>query len=188
MKQKSGGLMGWFRRARRWVIVLLVGAMLAVGTGCFGSFPLTHTIYTMNGSIEPGVLRQVVFWVFAILPVYNAGILADAVLLNLLEFWFDADFGGFGQSAGDPEMDVSMTTIEEGRVAELSIARDGKVVTRARFVRISDDRCEVRSTDGKLMGSAVRAEDGSLRLQDRDGTVVADLGSEQVGELMRSAQ
>ena len=57
-------------------------------------FPMTNAVYKYNDKIagpnsEGGqkVLEQVVFWAFAILPVYAVSIFADVVLFNVVEFW-----------------------------------------------------------------------------------------------------
>lgn len=186
--EEHGGIMRWLYGARRVVSLLLVGVLLSLGVGCYGSFPLTHFVYTVNGSIEPGLLRQVVFWVFLILPVYEIGALGDVVIFNLFEFWTGADFDGFAQSARAGELQFSMEPAGDGRTARFSVTREGAVVARARFVRVSDRLCEVRSPEGDLLGRAVRTEDGGARLEAADGTAVTVLSGRESDALVASAR
>lgn len=59
---------------------------------CYGSFPMVRTIYNFNASIGDtskggGVIRSVVMILMLIIPVYEISFLADAVILNAIEFW-----------------------------------------------------------------------------------------------------
>ncbi|MFO7955480.1 MAG: DUF3332 family protein [Candidatus Brocadiia bacterium] len=186
--EERGSMMRLLYGVRRVVSVVLVGVLLSLGVGCYGSFPLTHFVYTVNGSIEPGLLRQVVFWVFLILPVYEVGALGDVIIFNLLEFWTGADFDGFAQSTEPGELQFTMEPAEDGRTARVSVTREGDVVARARFVRVSDRLCEARSPEGDLLGRAVRTEDGGARLEAADGTAVTILSGREFDTLVASAR
>ncbi len=174
--------------ARRWVAGLVVAGLLAFGAGCYGSFPLTHLVYSVNGQIKPGVLRQLTFWLFIILPVYEISALADVVILNLLEFWTGADLGGFGQVEGEAGLEFAMQPAPDGRTAAVTITRRGEAVAQAQFVRVSDDLCTVHNMEGRLLGRAVRTPEGGLRLESADGTVVAALSADECAGLLASSQ
>ena len=78
--------------ARRWRVAIASGlllAMLPVTTlGCFGSFRLTGKIYRFNRNISSDKwVRWISFLVLAVVPVYAAGLLIDAVFANSIEFW-----------------------------------------------------------------------------------------------------
>lgn len=176
--------MRWLHGVRMWVVTLLAGCFLALGTGCYGSFPLTHLVYSANGRIQPPVVRQVVFWVFLILPVYEISTLGDVVIMNLLEFWTDTDFAGFEHSERDGELKFAMRPGEEGNTASVTISRRGKPLARAKFVRVSDELCEVRGPEGELLGSAVRTSGGAVRLEADDGSLIATVSGERLAELM----
>jgi hypothetical protein len=55
-------------------------------------------------------------------------------------------------------------------------------------VRVSDDLCEVRSSGGRLLGTAVRTEKGELRLEKSDGTPVTVLPADEFQALLNSAR
>lgn len=180
----------WTHGIRRGLLTVLVAAFVAFATltGCYGSFPLTHMVYTVNGEIRPSLLRQIAFWTFTIFPVYGIAGLGDVVVLNLIEFWTGADFGGFDQTASSEGLDFYMEPGRNRRTAKVTISRDGRAVASARFVRVSDNLCEVRSSGGRLLGTAVRTENGELRLENSDGTPVTVLPADEFQALLNSAR
>ncbi len=174
------------RMAHRWrkavAIAVLVALVVPLVAGCYGPFPLTRAVYQANGSIGNDVVRQVVFWVFVILPVYNVSVLADALVLNVVDFWV-------GETVG-----VSAITDESGNAlviepdsgaerAVLTVCREGGQPVRLRLERVSDRLCEVRDAEGRLLGRATRTADGGLRLTDASRRSVVTLTA---GELARA--
>lgn len=163
--RSGGGLIGMAHRWRRAVAVVVVVALVVpLVAGCYGPFPLTRAVYQANGSIGNDVVRQVVFWVFVILPVYSVSTLADALVLNVVDFWV-------GETVG-----VSAITDESGNAlvvepdgperAVLTVRREDGQPVRLRLERVSDRLCEVRDAEGRLLGRAARTADGGLRLTD----------------------
>lgn len=75
--------------------VLIATALLAtiLLSGCFGEFALTRKLYNWNsqvgnqGSIDGRLINTVVWWAFNIIPVYGVAGAADALVLNVIEFW-----------------------------------------------------------------------------------------------------
>jgi hypothetical protein len=187
MKGGSRSAMQRLHGARRWLAVLLVVAVLVPGISCYGSFPLTYVVYEFNGGI-PGPLKQVAFWVLLILPVYEVAVVGDMLVLNLIEFWTGADMGGFSRSGEVDGVEFAMQPSADGRTAAVVVTRHGEPVTRAQFVRLSDDLCEVRSPEGELLGSAVRTAEGALRLERADGEAVATLSADEFAALTASAR
>lgn len=72
---------------KRAAISLVLAALLAVNTGCYGSFKLTQKVYKWNGSLGDKWVKSIVFWAFNIVPVYEVSAFVDAIVFNLLEFW-----------------------------------------------------------------------------------------------------
>ncbi len=66
----------------------LMGLALAavIAAGCTGPFPLTNELYQFHREKERWV-DEALFLVFAVTPVYGTALIADAVLLNSIEFW-----------------------------------------------------------------------------------------------------
>jgi hypothetical protein len=76
-------------RLRRGIGIALLAAFLPVATtGCFGNFELTQKIWQFNKRIDPDKwIRQVVFVVLVVIPIYPAATLLDAIIFNAFEFW-----------------------------------------------------------------------------------------------------
>ena len=178
MKKDSGtGAMSSLRNRRAWVISAMLAAMAPfVFGGCYGTFPLTRKIYEFNGDISHDkTIQSVTFWAFVIIPVYGVGMLADAVIFNLVEFWT----GDQVLSAG-PTMDsngnlVTLTPSADGQAAVLTVSRDGRVIAQESFLKVSDTTFEVRDAQGNLHGKVLKAPDGTISLTDSSGTVVRTL-------------
>ena len=66
--------------------VLAMAALLPLES-CIGSFALTKKILTWNHQIGDKWVNEVVFVCFCILPVYEVAALADALVINSIEFW-----------------------------------------------------------------------------------------------------
>jgi hypothetical protein len=77
------------------VIALVTVVAFTLGTsGCYGGFALTQALYKFNGEIKVSEDRQAnrvaqsaVMVLMAIFPVYGIAMLADAVIINSIEFW-----------------------------------------------------------------------------------------------------
>mgnify|MGYP003044807877 CR=1 FL=1 len=69
----------------------LVAAIFLSGTilfsSCVGSFGLFNRISSWNQSIGTKFVNELVFLAFNIVPVYGVAYLADALVINSIEFW-----------------------------------------------------------------------------------------------------
>ena len=65
--------------------IMLAGAFLF--SSCIGSFALSNKVLSWNQQIGNKFVNEIVFFGFWILPVYEITMLADAVILNSVEFW-----------------------------------------------------------------------------------------------------
>ena len=79
------------------VAVWLAGSLLF--SSCIGSFKLTNGLLSWNRSLDNKFVNELVFVAFCIVPVYGISILADALVLNAIEFW-----SGDNPIASIPEM------------------------------------------------------------------------------------
>jgi len=174
---KGTGLISSLRNRRGWVVFALAVAMAPfVFGGCYGTFPLTKAIYKFNEDIsDKPLVQQVTFWVFVILPVYEIGMLADAIVFNLVEFWTGEKILAVGPTTDSNGNTVCLTPSSDGREAVLTVSRDGKVLAQEFFVKVSDTVFEVRDAQGSLQGKVLKTPDGTINLTDRNGTVVRTL-------------
>ncbi len=178
MKKALGtGAMSSLRNRRAWVISAMLVAMAPfVFGGCYGGFPLTKTIYKLNGGISHSkIVQTVTFWVFVIFPVYEIGMLADAIVFNLVEFWTGEEILAVGPTMDSNGNLVCLTPSADGREAVLTVSRDGRVIAQESFLKVSDTVFEVRDAQGNLNGKVLKSPDGTINLTDSNGTVVRTL-------------
>ena len=79
--------------AKGITLVTLLLFVLAV-SGCYGGFYLTKALYKFNGEVKVSedhtanrVAQSGVMILLVIIPVYQLAALADAVIINSIEFW-----------------------------------------------------------------------------------------------------
>jgi hypothetical protein len=72
---------------KKAVRIVTITTLIAMMSGCYGSMALSRKVHTWNGSLDNDVIKSVVFWGFVILPVYEATLFIDAVVLNTIEFF-----------------------------------------------------------------------------------------------------
>jgi hypothetical protein len=178
MKKEFGtGAMSSLQNRRSWVISVILFAMAPfVFGGCYGHFPLTKAIYRLNGDIsDKAIVQQVTFWVFVIVPVYGIGMLADAIVFNLVEFWTGEQLLSVGPTTDSNGNTVCLTPSSDGQAAVLTVSRDGRVIAQESFLKVSDTTFEVRDAQGNLDGKVLKEPDGTISLTDSNGTVVRTL-------------
>lgn len=67
------------------VAVILSGSLLF--SSCVGSFGLFNRLTSWNQSVGTKFVNELVFLAFNIIPVYGVAYLADALVINSIEFW-----------------------------------------------------------------------------------------------------
>lgn len=67
------------------VAVLLSGSLLF--SSCVGSFGLFNRLSSWNRSLGNKFVNELVFLAFNVVPVYGVAYLADALVINSIEFW-----------------------------------------------------------------------------------------------------
>lgn len=65
--------------------LLLASSLLF--TSCIGEFALTKKVLTWNKQISNKFVNELVFFGMWILPVYEISAIADALVINSIEFW-----------------------------------------------------------------------------------------------------
>ena len=160
-------------RHRVWVVaVLLVALMPVTLTGCFGRFPLTHRIYDLNQDVSNNKFVQtLVFWLFVIVPVYEIGILADAVIFNLVEYWTGDRLISSGPMEDAFGNIVTLEPSEDGNELLMTMTRDGVIVAQDRYVKVSDSLFEIRDAEDNLNGFVIVTPEGDINIAHADGRV-----------------
>lgn len=106
--------------------VMICGAFLF--TSCIGSFGLHSKLISWNQSIGTKFVNELVYLAFNIIPVYGVCYLADALVINSIEFWSGsnplASIGDVKQVKGE-NGNYLVETLENG----YSITKEGETTS-----------------------------------------------------------
>ncbi|MBI3028765.1 MAG: DUF3332 family protein [Candidatus Rokubacteria bacterium] len=161
-------------------LVTLLLFVLAV-SGCYGGFHLTKALYKFNGEVKVDgspqanrVAQSVVMVLLVIIPVYQLAALADAVILNSIEFWT-----GKNPMTADDEPAVRtvykgteryvQTFVRTASAKEMQIEyfKEGRQVNTVTIRQESDSpvvTADVRWSDGRHERYQLRHADGETYL------------------------
>ena len=122
------------------VTVMLV--IVLFFSSCIGSFKLTNAVYDWNSNVGDKFVNEVVFLACVIVPVYEISMVADALILNTIEFW----------SGNNP------MTMKEGNSKEKLVEIDGRIY------RLTSEKYKMKIEDlksSKTSELVFRAEENS---------------------------
>lgn len=95
--------------------LLALFALVTTTTGCFGTFPVTRTIYRENQEISNVEFHQTLaYWALVLTLVYPGALITDTLVMNTIEFWnpeptsWEAS-GGYLTSPGAPAATAEAT-------------------------------------------------------------------------------
>ena len=73
------------------VAVVIAIASSMTFSSCIGSFALTNKVLDWNKQASTKFVNALIFTAFWIIPVYEITTLADAIVINSIEFWSGAN-------------------------------------------------------------------------------------------------
>ncbi|MCM1031386.1 MAG: DUF3332 domain-containing protein [Oscillibacter sp.] len=95
--------------------IVLIAAMGALMSGCYGSFALTSKLHRWNGEVSNSkFVNELVFLGLCILPAYELACLGDALIFNSIEFW-----GGNNPIAMNADEVEEMDVLHEGQMYKM---------------------------------------------------------------------
>jgi len=113
-------------------MLTLLAFLPLVTTGCFGRFELTRKVYKFNKEVSDKWVQELVFLVFAFVPVYAIATFVDAIVVNSIEFWTGKNpalAGTTQEFRGDNGEVARATYREDGTVALEVTGADQRVQT-----------------------------------------------------------
>jgi uncharacterized protein DUF3332 len=136
---------------------------VAFSTGCFGSFALTRKLWDFNNtaSKEKGI-KELLFLVFVIVPVYELAALGDALIFNTVEFW-----GGKNPITAMKDGDRDVIVQRTGDGLHIDVLEPGKAA-RSFDVAVHEDGAAVLE-GGVTIASATGDSAGGIEVFDASG-------------------
>lgn len=177
------------RQAHGITAIALAGLLFV--NGCYGPFLLTKKVHAWNGQVSDNKwIVEVVFLVCAWLPVYGIATLADAVILNSVEFW----------TGNNPLTSASKDTPTTRRIArgdtEVVLSRSGDEMVMQQFqagapgptlrLQRTADGTIAMNQDGAVLFSAETLADGHVVVHDAQGRQIAKYSPDQAQQFLSS--
>lgn len=137
------------------IAVVLSGSLLF--SSCVGSFGLFNRLSSWNQSVGNKFVNELVFLAFNIIPVYGVAYLADALVINSIEFWSGsnpmANVGDVKKVKGEngnylvKTLENGYSITKEGEAASMDLIYDKEANTwnvvanseSTELVRMNDD-------------------------------------------------
>lgn len=155
-------------------------------SSCIGSFALWNQLKDWNEGIGNKFVNEVVFLAFNIIPVYGVAYLADALVINSIEFWSGsnplADNIGKTQVIKGENGEYLVTTNENG----YTITKEGED-TALNLIYDKGNNTWSANYNGESHELMTMNEDGSISVKLQDGNSVTILPNEQGVASVRSA-
>lgn len=159
----------------------LVAGSALLASGCFGSFGATNALYDWNKGVSSSKwLQWLVFLVLIILPVYGLFMLADALVLNTIEFFSGKNpIGGGSADLGNGHTLRSSRT-DDPNLVKHEIRQDGELKRTVYVRRVNDQEMVLLDEHMTPAGRARILPDGSVQVLDGEGRVLSTVRPEQV--------
>jgi len=145
------------------IISCAMVGVLILAAGCTGPFALTKKVHTWQTSFDDKWVDEVAFLGCVLLPVYSLSALADAVILNSVEFW-----------TGDNPMDASLS--KDGEHVKMTSTDDGSILLESDagtcVLQKSADGVQALDADGNVLYTSRTGEDSKVRVYNAQGEVI----------------
>lgn len=150
---------------------LLGGSLLF--SSCIGSFAVWNQLKDWNQGIGNKFVNEIVFFALSAVQVYTVAYLADAVILNSIEFW----------SGSNPLAEVGTTKTVKGQNGEYLIKtnEDGYSISKVGedasidLVYNQENRTWNATCEGETYEFMKMNEDGTITVMLQDGNTVTVL-------------
>jgi len=147
---------------KKFISCAMVGVLI-LAAGCTGPFALTKKVHAWQTSFDDKWVDEVAFLGCVILPVYSLSALADAVILNSVEFW-----------TGDNPMDASLS--KDGESVKITHQDNGTILIESDagvcVLEKSDAGVCAMDAEGNVLYTAKTGVDNMVRVYNAEGEVV----------------
>lgn len=154
-----------FLRRMIWSVVLAVFVPVSMAA-CYGSFPLTHAVYDINGRITNSkIVHSIVTWIFIIFPVYGIAMFVDFIILNLVEFWSGSAVHISQTYKQDDGTMVALQSSPDGRTLTMTVSREGQTIAERHFIRQVDGRTQILDENYTKVGMVTPSDQGGFLVE-----------------------
>jgi hypothetical protein len=176
-----------FRSAVAIALLLLFGQSTAA---CWGKFNLTRKLWGFNNTASDSKwLKWLLFLGLTIIPIYEIAALADALVLNSIEFWSGQNPVTANEMREDTRVVEGKTvhTVMTAEKLRIEIAEPGKEL-RVVEITAEGDGAVARDRAGKILSQLASAPDGQVVVSDGEGRPLFHRTFAEVEEIASAVQ
>jgi hypothetical protein len=154
--------------------LVLSGASAFTLSGCFGSFGATRELWKWNEGVGNKWVNWLVFLGLSIIPVYALFVIADALVLNSVEFWTGSNPV---RNASDGRSTKRVATADRDTL-RLEISRHGQLEGVVYCRRLEDGGLQLLDESGRQLSRVSALADGGLELRGSEQVLLTKLDAE----------
>lgn len=163
------------KRSKTLVVCAMLGGSIMFSS-CIGSFGLWNNLKDWNQGVSNKFVNELIFVAFHIVPVYEIAYLADALVLNSIEFW----------SGSNPTASIGEVKEVKGENGEYLVKTntDGYTITKkgeeksVDLVYNKDNNTWNAVADGQSFELVKMNEDGTATVSMQNGTCLSATNAE----------
>jgi len=162
------------RACRCLALTVLVCFAPMATLGCYGSFPLTTSLYRFNGSVtNNNAVHSIIMLVLVFFTIYAWAFFLDIIIMNVIESLTGQSFHVGNDPDGEPlYMQAERPTDGDG-LLRLNVMKEGVVVETHILAREFDGTLVMRKATGEITARFDRDANGRIVATDGTGAVVA---------------
>jgi hypothetical protein len=139
-------------------------AVAVVSSGCTGSFNLTKQVYSWHRGQENKWSDEVGFLACALTPIYGLSLMADAVLLNSIEFWTGENpvkSADLVKAVKESEAEAEVTYDPDKQQLKI-FSRNGEKENPTITLERNRDVIYTKDENGKIIYTTMRDDNGQV--------------------------
>jgi hypothetical protein len=165
--------------------LVLTGASALALSGCFGSFGASRALWGWNDGMHPSKwVKWLVFFGLCLIPVYELFLLADALVINSVEFWTGSNPV---KNAADGRTITRVATADPNTL-RLEVRRAGRLEYVVFCQHRSDGTLALLDASGRPLSVVQEQADGSVEVRGGDHLLLARLDGAATERALSSVQ
>lgn len=159
-------------------------------TSCYGPFKLTKKLHSWNKQAGDKWVREGVFLLLVIVPVYEFAALGDAILFNSIEFWTGSNpmdkaalEQGNKKIVSKGNVKAIMTYLYEKNTLTIDAYKNDQLLRSLRIEPADSGDMTIKNQQGQVLMVSKVMENGSILIEDSQGNMLARYSADEVDKI-----